>query len=91
METQKGPIKTTVLLKGGYMGLHLSLGECRIRDQKRHLPSLAQLGRSWIGCSAGLDLAKFIPGRVEGNPVVCSLKAQGPILEFQGFCVRKVR
>ena len=23
-----GPIKTTVLLKGGYMGFHVSLGEC---------------------------------------------------------------
>ena len=23
---QKGPIKTTVLLKGGYMGFHVSLG-----------------------------------------------------------------
>ena len=26
---KKGPIKTTVLLKGGYMGFHVSLGECR--------------------------------------------------------------
>ena len=26
---QKGPIKTTVLLKGGYMGFHVSLGECK--------------------------------------------------------------
>ena len=25
---KKGPIKTTVLLKGGYMGFHVSLGEC---------------------------------------------------------------
>ena len=25
---QKGPIKTTVLLKGGYMSFHVSLGEC---------------------------------------------------------------
>ena len=24
-----GPIKTTVLLKGGYMGFHVSLGECK--------------------------------------------------------------
>ena len=23
-----GPIKTTVLLKGGYMGFHVNLGEC---------------------------------------------------------------
>ena len=28
METQKGPIKTTVLLKGYDMGFHVSLGEC---------------------------------------------------------------
>ena len=28
METRKGPIKTTVPLKGGYMGFHVSLGEC---------------------------------------------------------------
>ena len=28
METQKGPVKTTVLLKGDYMGFHVSLGEC---------------------------------------------------------------
>ena len=26
---KKGPIKTTVLLKGYYMGFHVSLGECR--------------------------------------------------------------
>ena len=26
---KKGPIKATVLLKGGYMGFHVSLGECR--------------------------------------------------------------
>ena len=26
---KKGPIKTTVLLKGGYMGFHDSLGECK--------------------------------------------------------------
>ena len=25
---KKGPIKTTVLLKGGYMGFHVSLREC---------------------------------------------------------------
>ena len=25
---KKGPMKTTVLLKGGYMGFHVSLGEC---------------------------------------------------------------
>ena len=28
MEIQKGPMKTTVPLKGGYMGFHVSLGEC---------------------------------------------------------------
>ena len=28
METKRGPIKTTVLLKGHYMGFHVSLGEC---------------------------------------------------------------
>ena len=27
MKTQKGPIKTTVLLKGDSMGFHVSLGE----------------------------------------------------------------
>ena len=26
---KKGPIKTTVPLKGGYMGFHVSLGECK--------------------------------------------------------------
>ena len=26
---KKGPIKTTVLLKGGYMGFHVGLGECK--------------------------------------------------------------
>ena len=26
---KKGSIKTTVLLKGGYMGFHVSLGECK--------------------------------------------------------------
>ena len=25
---KKGPLKTTVLLNGGYMGFHVSLGEC---------------------------------------------------------------
>ena len=28
METQKGPLKSTVLLQGDYMGFHVSLGEC---------------------------------------------------------------
>ena len=28
---KKGPRKTTVLLKGGYMGFHASLGECRFQ------------------------------------------------------------
>ena len=27
---KKGPIKTTVLLKGDYLGFHVSLGECSI-------------------------------------------------------------
>ena len=27
---KKGPMKTTVLLKGGYMGFHVSLGECNL-------------------------------------------------------------
>ena len=26
---KKGPMKTTVLLNGDYMGFHVSLGECR--------------------------------------------------------------
>ena len=28
---QKGPIKTTALLKGYYMGFHVSLGECTVQ------------------------------------------------------------
>ena len=41
METQKGPIKTTVPLKGDYMGFPVSLGECMadiygmVRDSRR--------------------------------------------------------
>ena len=31
METQKGPIKTTVPLKGGPVGFHVSWGECRVQ------------------------------------------------------------
>ena len=30
METQKGPTKTTVLLKGGQMSFHVSLGEYKV-------------------------------------------------------------
>ena len=30
METKKGPIKSTVLLKWYYTGFHVSLGECRV-------------------------------------------------------------
>ena len=26
---KKGPMKTRVLVKGGYMGFHVSLGECK--------------------------------------------------------------
>ena len=29
LQTQKGPIQTTVTLKGVRMGFHVSLGECR--------------------------------------------------------------
>ena len=45
METQKGPIKTTVLLKGDYMGFHVSLGECNclIVDVTRMLSILLLL------------------------------------------------
>ena len=32
---QKGPIKTTVLLKGDYMGFHVSLGECSTRNNAK--------------------------------------------------------
>ena len=32
---KKGPMKTTVLLKGDFLGFHVSLGEC-----KRHAGSL---------------------------------------------------
>ena len=28
---KRGPIKTTVLLKGGYRGFHVTLGECNLR------------------------------------------------------------
>ena len=28
MDTPRGPMKTTVLLKGDYMDFHVSLGEC---------------------------------------------------------------
>ena len=31
METQKGPYKDYSPFKGGYMGFHVSLGECRWR------------------------------------------------------------
>ena len=30
METQAGPMKTTVPLKWGYMGFHVSFGECTV-------------------------------------------------------------
>ena len=43
METQKGPKKTTVPVEGGYMGFHVSLGECRASrgsaDLSRHVSS----------------------------------------------------
>ena len=35
---KKGPIKTTVPLKRGYMGFHVSLGECRSVDNDCYLP-----------------------------------------------------
>ena len=35
---KKGPIKTTVLLKGDYMGFHVSLGECMCFTQLGGLP-----------------------------------------------------
>ena len=34
METQRGPMKTTVLLKWGCMGFHVSLGECRVLESR---------------------------------------------------------
>ena len=40
METKKGPIKTTVLLKGDYMGFHVSLGECNLTDMGSLLGTL---------------------------------------------------
>ena len=37
METQKSPMKTTVLLKGDYMGFHVSLGE-KLQDRAQVCP-----------------------------------------------------
>ena len=34
----KGPIKTTVPLKGVYMGFHVSLGECTLQDLVEYSP-----------------------------------------------------
>ena len=34
---KKGPLKTTVPLKGGYMGFHVSLGECTTSLQHEHV------------------------------------------------------
>ena len=37
METQKGPVKTTLPLSWGYMGLHVGLGKCRgLRGSNLH-------------------------------------------------------
>ena len=36
MEPKKGPIKTTVLLKGDYLGFHVSLGECKNNNSTNH-------------------------------------------------------
>ena len=46
METQKGPIKATVLLKGDYMGFHVSLGECKVEELEvpQHADTLETLG-----------------------------------------------
>ena len=33
---KKGPIKTTVLLRGDYMGFHVNLGECSFRRIPRY-------------------------------------------------------
>ena len=37
-----GPIKTTVPLKWGYMGFHVSLGECNVADKEK-----VRANRAW--------------------------------------------
>ena len=49
METQKGPIKTTVPLKWGYMGFHVSLGECTFVFRYWSVSHLLELGVEGVG------------------------------------------
>ena len=52
---KKGPIKTTVLLKGHYMGFHVSFGECMGSGQQL-------LGR-WASGDARLEVFFWRPYR----------------------------
>ena len=52
---KKGPIKTTVLLQEGYMGFHVSLGECKTPTMTA--PGRGILpGHSVARCSGTLNL-----------------------------------
>ena len=46
---QKGSIKTTVPLKGGYMGFHVSLGECSILGSILGSPYFGKLAHALRG------------------------------------------
>ena len=53
MEPKKGPIKTIVLLKGDYMGFHVSLGECNNNNSTNHKTANNNTARS-IPCLQAL-------------------------------------
>ena len=50
---KKGPIKTTVLLNGDYMGFHVSLGECRVWSLR-----VAGLGFKALGMKLSQTIAE---------------------------------
>ena len=53
---KKGPIKTTVLLKGDYMGFHVSLGECIYRGKLKG-PWILEV--DFVGSRGDLGLKGF--------------------------------
>ena len=73
---KKGPIKTTVLLKGDHMGFHVSLGECNVfestfkdeHDLVGPKPYLRPLGISDLQKSAICGIASGLRAGALGYP-----------------------
>ena len=79
---KRGPIKTTVTLKWGYMGFHVSLGECRVQGlglRAWGLQLYSKSGQEWSCLSVFLNtLMSSIPFPTDAGRTTASVVCREP-------------